>query len=352
MQQKSDVTLNDLIRGADDYQRAHPFVGFPLAVIYKHFDDQGNYLAAIITYYAFIAIFPLLLMASSILGFFLQDNPELQTKLLNTALSQFPIVGDQLGRPEGLSGSAGAIIVGGITALYGAMGLGQASQNAVNIAWSVPRNSRPNPFLLRLRSILLLAVAGLAVLAVVVLTTLASNADILGTEMGREVGWLIKAGGFVLLVLAFAALFRLASAREVSWRSTLPGAIAVAIMWQGLQWAGGTFVARVVSTANEVNATFAFVLGLIAFIYIASIMVVLGVQLNVVNARKLYPRALLTPFTDRVSLTAADRRAYAYYAKAQRHKGFQFVEVTFKDHDKDSGVDPGVDRDIKSGDGH
>lgn len=327
------------MRAVDDFQRKHPAIGFPLAVIYKHFDDQGNYLAAIITYYAFIAIFPLLLMASSILGFFLQDNPDLQERLLNTALRQFPIVGEQLGRPEGLSGSTSAIVVGGLAALYGSMGLGQASQNAINIAWSVPRNSRPNPFLLRLRSILLLAVAGVSVLVVALLTTLASNPDVIGTDLGREVGWLIKIGGFALLILAFAALFRLASARQVSWRSTLPGAVAVAVLWQGLQWAGGTYVAKVVSTANEVNSTFAFVLGLIAFIYIASVMVVLGVELNVVFARKLYPRALLTPFTDRVSLTAADQRAYAYYAKAQRHKGFQSVEVTFEDHATRAGDD-------------
>ena len=43
----------------------------------------------------------------------------------------------------------------------------------------------------------------------------------------------------------------------------------------------------------------------------------------------MYPRALLTPFTDAVDLTDADIRAYADYAKAQRHKGFQRVRVTF-----------------------
>ena len=59
----------------DDFQQRHPVVGFPLAVAYKFFDDQGNYLAAIITYYAFIAIFPLLLIASSVLGLVLQRQP-------------------------------------------------------------------------------------------------------------------------------------------------------------------------------------------------------------------------------------------------------------------------------------
>ena len=94
----------------DEFQRKHPVLGMPLAVTYKFFDDQGNYLAAILTYYAFIAIFPLLLIASSVLGFVLQGDDELRKNLLDSALSQFPIVGTQLGRPEGLQGSTSATV--------------------------------------------------------------------------------------------------------------------------------------------------------------------------------------------------------------------------------------------------
>ena len=86
----------------DRAQRRFPPVSFPLAVLYKFWDDQGNYLAAIVTYFAFIAIFPLLLLGTSILGFFLQGNPHLQQELLNSALRQFPIIGSALGQPEGV----------------------------------------------------------------------------------------------------------------------------------------------------------------------------------------------------------------------------------------------------------
>ena len=159
-------------------------LGYPLGVIYKYFDDQGNYLAAIITYYAFIAIFPLLLLGSSILGFFLEGNPDLQQDLLDSALAQFPIIGDQLGRPEGLDGlDRRSSSSAGLVALYGALGLGQALQNALNVAWSVPRNSRPNPILLRLKSLFLLLTAGVAVLAISVLSTLAANTEVLGESV-------------------------------------------------------------------------------------------------------------------------------------------------------------------------
>ena len=149
-----------LVTRVDDFQRRHPVVGFPLGVLYKFFDDQGNYLAAILTYYAFVAIFPLMLLGTSILGFVLGAKPEWQEEILDSALAQFPIVGDQLGRPEGLRGSAAGVAFGALAALYGALGLAQSLQNAMHVAWSVPRNSRPNPFYARLKSLILLLTAG------------------------------------------------------------------------------------------------------------------------------------------------------------------------------------------------
>ena len=56
---------------------------------------------------------------------------------------------------------------------------------------------------------------------------------------------------------------------------------------------------------------------------------IIGLETNVVLAKRLYPRAFLTPFTDTVRLTDADRRVYREYAQAQRHKGFEKMHVTF-----------------------
>jgi len=74
------------------------------------------------------------------------------------------------------------------------------------------------------------------------------------------------------------------------------------------------------------------VLGLVALLYIATVIAMLGLELNVVIAKRLYPRALLTPFTDAVRLTEADERVYREYAQAQRHKGFERIQVTFEKH--------------------
>ncbi|MDP9820650.1 YihY family inner membrane protein [Nocardioides massiliensis] len=318
-----------LVGALDRGQRRFPPVGLPLAVVYKFFDDQGAYLAAIITYYAFVAVFPLLLLASSILGFLLQDNPELQQQVLDSALAQFPIVGDQLGRPEGLTGSTSAVVVGSLVALYGSLGLGTAAQNAMNVAWSVPRNSRPNPILLRLRSLFLLVVAGSAVLGLTALSIAIRETGLIGGEDPPVPRWVVSLAAALVLALVLTLLFRVAAARDHPWWYAVPGGLFVAIGWQVLQVASTTYVNRVLIETSAMNQTFGLVLGLIGLIFLAAVIAVLGIELNVVVTRRLWPRALLTPFTDGVELTPADERAYASYAKAQRHKGFEQVVVVF-----------------------
>jgi uncharacterized BrkB/YihY/UPF0761 family membrane protein len=282
------------------------------------------------TYYAFVAIFPLLLLGSSILGFFLQGNPELRTELIDSALAQFPIIGDQLGQPEGLQGSTAGIVIGGLVALYGALGLGQALQNGLNIAWSVPRNSRPNPVLLRLKSLGLLLTAGLALLAISVLSALSSNTSVLGDAFSSY-SWPIWVASVAVNTVVLAVLFRYGTARNHPFWGSVPGALTTALLWQLLQQLGTLYVTNVLTETSAMNKTFGLVLGLIGLIYIAAVMGVLGIEVNVVLNRRLWPRALLTPFTDNVELTEADKRAYAGYARAQRHKGFEQVEVTFTD---------------------
>ncbi len=319
----------------DDAQRRFPAIGLPIAVVYKFFDDQGNYLAAIITYYAFVAIFPLLLLATSILGFVLQGNPEFQKSVLESTLAQFPVVGDELGRPGGLTGSTGAVVAGALIALYGSLGLGSAIQNAMNIAWSVPRNSRPNPFLLRLKSLLLLIAAGFSVLAVTVMSVAGKNTDVFGARLSMPLQWLVTILTVALTAFVLTLLFRIATARGHTWWYAAPGGIFVAVLWQVLQTVSTAYVKRVLGETSSMNQTFGVVLGLIGLIFLASVIAVLGIELNVVVTRRLWPRALLTPFTDSVKLTDADRKAYTSYASAQRHKGFEEVTVTFSASPRD-----------------
>ncbi|WP_206518054.1 YihY/virulence factor BrkB family protein [Rhodococcus sp. X156] len=313
----------------DGFQRRHRWAGYPLAVVYKFFDDQGNYLAALIAYYAFVSLFPLLYLSSTVLGYVLSDDVQLQQQLIDSAVGQFPVIGDQLQHPDRMTGGFVPVSIGVLGSLYGASGVAQATQHAMNTAWGVPRNNRPNPFAARGRSVLLIATVGLAVLGITALSIFARYADGFGIR-GPGVGTLLMLTTVVLNSWIFSLTFRLASTRKLTLRNVLPGAVAAAVAWQLLQVFGATFVQRVIARASAINGVFALVLGLIAFLYIAALVVVLCAEANVVRVDHLYPRALLTPFTDNVDLTAGDRRVYTTRAEATRHKGFEDVTVTFQ----------------------
>ena len=305
-------------------------LGFPLAVVYKYFDDQGPYLASALTYYAFIAIFPLMLLGTSILGLILAGEPQWQESILNSALAQFPIIGDELGRPEGLQGSVAGVAIGALAALYGAMGLGQALQNTQHVAWSVPRNSRPNPLYARLKTLVLLVTAGVSLLAVSIVSTVASTTDLFTEALGTGLKVLLPVLTIVVVGTFLTLLFRFAATGQHSFLRSAPGGYTLAVMWQGLQLLGAAYVDRVLVDTSSMTKTFGLVLGLIGFLWIGAVMAVLAMEINVVLTRRLWPRALLTPFTDNVELTEADRRAYASYARMQRHKGFEKVSVTWE----------------------
>jgi YihY family inner membrane protein len=317
----------------DRAQRERSVLGFPVATFYKFVDDQGPYLSAIISFYALLAIFPLLLLATTIFGVVLAGNADLQKQVLDSTLSTFPIIGDELGRPDRLQGSTTSTVVGVLAATYGSLGLGQALQNALNVAWSVPRNKRPNPVALRLKSLGLLVLAGLSVLAVTTVSTLGSETEVFGPRLDATLRWVVRLATVVLVGLLLTAVFRLAAARRHHLGLAAPGAFTVAVLWQALQYVGTIYTTRVLAETQGMSGVFALVLGLVGIIYIASVMGVLGMEVNVVLARRLWPRSLRALFVDRGELTEADRRAYASYVRAQQHKQTELIEVTFADPD-------------------
>ncbi|WP_168701879.1 YihY/virulence factor BrkB family protein [Gordonia paraffinivorans] len=308
----------------DDFQRRHPATGYPLAVIYKFFDDQGAYLAAMCTYYAFISLFPLLLLFSTILGIVLADNPALQERILDSAMSQIPVIGAELGEPEKLGGGVPTLIIGGLIALYGGLGVAVAVQNAMNVIWAVPRNERPDPILVRLRGMVLLSTVGLAIVGLTVVNGFAA-----GLDLGVANRWFAILGSVILNTGVFTIAFQFGPARDLSIRDVFPGAFAAALCWQAIQTFGAVYVERAIANASATNGVFAIVLGLLAFLYVTSIVLMFCLEANVVRVDHLYPRSLLTPFTDNVILTKGDERAYSAQARAQRNKGFQEIDVTF-----------------------
>jgi membrane protein len=325
------VSDGRVIGALDGFQRRHRWVGFPLAVVYKFSDDQGSYLTALVTYYGFLSLFPLLLLLVTILGFALHGDPHLQARLLDSALSQFPVIGTQLRENvRGSSGSGLGLVAGVAGTLYGSLGAAQATQNALSRVWAIPRNERPNPFASRLRSLGLILVLGLGVLVTTGLSALTTGAGSFGASLA--VGVRIGSIGLAALtnISMFLVAFRVLSARQISFRDLRLAAIVAGLGWQTLQLLGTYLVSHTLKGSRESYGVFGLVLGLIAWIYLLALVMVLAAEISVVARRHLWPRALLTPFTDDVELTSADERSYTAYAKSERHKGFQTVDVDFE----------------------
>jgi membrane protein len=132
-----------------------------------------------------------------------------------------------------------------------------------------------------------------------------------------------------LNVTLFVVAFKILIATPVTIRQIRAGAIAAAVIWQGLQLAGAVLLGDKLKGATATYGLFAIVLGLLAWVYVGSVTVVMCAEFNAVRARGMWPRSLLAPFTDNADLTVGDRRAYISYAKTELHKTFETIDVSF-----------------------
>src|SRR5256886_10798109 len=85
-----------IVARVDAFQQRRRWTAFPYAVIKKFGDDQAGNLAALIAYYGFFSIFPLLLVFVTALGLLLHGDPSLQRSIEQSALRNFPVIGPQI----------------------------------------------------------------------------------------------------------------------------------------------------------------------------------------------------------------------------------------------------------------
>jgi uncharacterized BrkB/YihY/UPF0761 family membrane protein len=279
-------------------------------------------------------LLPLLLVLFSVLGFVLDGHPGLRHRVVGSVLREFPVIGPALRENVGaVHGSGVALGLGIAGSLYGALGVMQAAQAVFNHVYAVPRNAQPNPLRSRVRSLALLAVLGAGLLLATALTWLAATTNELTTNLGPGLHAAVYLLGFVAGSGLFSLALQLLTSCELRLRDVATGGVLTAAFWQGLQILGGPWIAHRLTTAGQVYGQFALVLVAIGWIYLQALAFVLAAELNVVLQQKLWPRSLLTPFTDRVELTEADRRVYAMYAQAQQFKGCETVTTHFDEPD-------------------
>jgi YihY family inner membrane protein len=302
--------VKELVRAVDGIQREHAWLALPVAVAKKYTDNRAGNLAALITYYAFLAIFPLLLVLVTVLNILLRSNSGLRHRLLNSALAHYPLIGPELQTNiEPLKQTGVALVVGLLGMLIGAGGVARAMQNALNSAWEIPMVRRPKFPWSWLRSLALLVVIGVGLIITSTLSGLAGGAGNVLTTVGSAV--LVLAISLALNVGMFWLGFRLATTREIGWWQLFPGALISAVGWQIMQAGGSYFVTHQLARSSNLYGTFAIVLGAIGWLYVEALLTVCAVETNVVLARHLWPRSLLPPRTD------PDMRAFKMYAEVE-----------------------------------
>jgi len=312
------VSLGDRLHALDRRQQEMRRVGFVAAVIKKFGDDQAGQLAALIAYYGFVSLFPLLLVLVTVLGFVLQGDPGDQKRILDGALGQFPLISDQL-KLHSLTGSGVGLAIGVVGSLLAGMGITGATQNAFNRIWSVPFKDRPNFLVAHLRGLGMLAILGTLW---IVSTTAAGYVGSSSHAAPAVIAGVLVA--FALNLALFMIAFKLLTAVEVPWRDLLPGVIVAAVFWQLLQHLGGFYVEHELKHTGPLYGVFALVLGLLAWLYLGAQLTIFAAELNVVRMRRLWPRSF---FSD--PLLEADKRAMTSSAETEERVQEENVEVNF-----------------------
>jgi YihY family inner membrane protein len=308
----------------DAWQRRHAVAAVSVAVVRKFLDDRATNLAALIAYYGFFSLFPLLLVLVSVLGFVLDGNPELRADVVDSTLARIPVIGPQLDDElEPLTGSTPALVLGLIGALWAGLGVTVALGRAFERVWDVPRIEERSMVRARLRGLAMLATLAVGLVAATALTGLAL--------WGKVGPFAEQAGAFGTAIAvnlgAFLILFALLTERPLRLRELLPGAAVAAAGMLLLQAAGTWYVDAAVARATATYGTFALVIGLLSWFLLAAYLVLLAAELNVVLCRRLWPRSLGGELTD------ADRAALRRHARAARQDERQEIVVRFGDLD-------------------
>ena len=310
------------VRRIDRFQQRHTVLAFPWAVMQKFGNDQAGGKAALMAYYGLFALFPLLLLLATILGFVLAGNAALREQMMTSAVRKIPVIGEQIGsQVHPLEGNTAALIVGIAGVIYGSLGIGFAAQNAMNTVWNIPFVRWPNIVKRYLRTFGVIGLLGLGVISSTALTAFATAIanGVAATLLGVAGAVLVNLG---LFLLAFMVL----TAEPLRPRDVAVGVVTATVFWQALQLIGTWYVARGLANASPTYGVFAVVITLLGWLYLGSQLTLLAAEINVVLRYRLWPRSVTQP-----PLTRADKLTLARLARMETRRPEQVVSTYFTD---------------------
>jgi uncharacterized BrkB/YihY/UPF0761 family membrane protein len=315
-----------VIAWADTVQRRHVVLGFPYAVIKKYGDDDGGRAAALITYYGFLSVFPLLLLAVAILSRVLVSNPDLRQRLITAIVP--PILQSTVEHAvTTLPTSTVPFIAGLIGLLFSGTGVVFSAYQTLNDVAAVPRRLRPGFFSRYVRVFVMLATLVLGALAVGVLTVAATALPSLPAV--ERAAALLGSAVIIFAVLLLGAKLLLArpAPLRVLWPAAAVGAVAVTLLLS----LAPPLLARFVNRSGAIYGSFATVAGVFAVFYLVSQALVYSAEIAAVGHAELWPRAL-----DQDRPTAADVRAQTLLAHEQERMPAARVDLRLVSRDSPS----------------
>jgi YihY family inner membrane protein len=312
--------LDRVKHGVDRVQRRHAATAFLYGVVKKFSEDRAGQQAALVAYYGFFSLFPLMLVGVTILGIVLRGDQKLQERVLHSALSRFPIIGDQLQSNIGaISKSGVALVVGLGGALWAGLAGVKAMQNAMNLIWDVPIRRQPGAIKQVLSGTIMLVVLGAFVIASTALSGVGAGSH--GVPIAVRLVTL--PASLILDVIVFMIAFKVLTVADISWRDVAPGAAIGGIAWALLQAIGNFYVARTLKNASALYGFFGIVIGLLSWMYLTAQVSLLAAEVSVVRKNRLWPRSLTA------DLTEVDRRTLGRHAQVEERVPQEDVDARF-----------------------
>lgn len=280
--------LQKTVRRLDAYQKRRPIPAFTHAVIKKYGEDEAGYWAALLTYYGFLALFPLLMVLTTLTDIIIGNHPHLETTILQGITDYFPLLGNQLSAHiHTLHKSGAALVIGLLLTLYGTRGVADVFRHTVQHIWRIPKTERAGFPKSLFKSLGLIGVGGSGFM---VASVSAGLAGAVGHGLGFR-GLSIAVNLFILFWV-FTFLIKFSLPQRITLKQIWVGAAAAAVGLVILQAVGGYILGRELKGLDALYSYFAVTLGLLFWLYLQAQMLCYAIEIAVVSSQKLWPRSL------------------------------------------------------------